>query len=114
MIALNWTNSLSLEMKEAVFAALLHSCSEIEYTTNVEAAGTQLKNLLDPALNDTSAFQTIPPGFRRPIWASLVAYLDDIHAPQDNLSKEEWEAADALLRHLNLVDTDWQKRRAGQ
>lgn len=34
-------------------------------------------------------------------WAALVAYVDDIHAPQDNLTTEQWAAAERLTNVLN-------------
>lgn len=30
-------------------------------------------------------------------WAALVALVDDIHAPQDNLTEAQWQAAERIL-----------------
>lgn len=35
-------------------------------------------------------------------WAALVAYVDDIHQPQYNLTKPQWTAAQRLLGALNV------------
>jgi hypothetical protein len=34
-------------------------------------------------------------------WAALVAFDDDVHAPQDNLTADQWRAAEQLVSELN-------------
>lgn len=34
-------------------------------------------------------------------WAALVAYVDDVHAPQDNLTEAQWKVADQFTNVLN-------------
>ncbi len=34
-------------------------------------------------------------------WAALVAYVQDVHAPWDNLTEAQWVAADRLTNALN-------------
>jgi hypothetical protein len=36
----------------------------------------------------------------RACWAALVAYVEDVHAPQDQLSEKEWKAAEVLVRAI--------------
>jgi hypothetical protein len=39
------------------------------------------------------------------VWAALYAMVEDVHAPQDNLTEAQWAAADRLLKQLTeLVD----------
>lgn len=33
-------------------------------------------------------------------WAALVAYVQDIHQPQDNLTEAQWKAAERLVNAL--------------
>lgn len=35
------------------------------------------------------------------LWAALVAMLDDVHQPQDNLTEAQWAAAELLLVKLD-------------
>ncbi len=37
-------------------------------------------------------------------WAALVAYVEDVHAPWDNLTKGQWDAADRLIKVLNRAE----------
>ncbi len=41
-------------------------------------------------------------------WAALVAYVDDVHAPQDQLTESQWKAADRLTSVLNHRGPDLQ------
>ncbi len=34
-------------------------------------------------------------------WAALVALVDDIHAPQDNLTEAQWQSVDPIFTYLN-------------
>lgn len=36
------------------------------------------------------------------LWAAMVAMVDDVHCPQDNLSEEEWIRAGQLKAHLDV------------
>lgn len=34
-------------------------------------------------------------------WAALVAYVEDVHAPQDNLTERQWQAAERLFQYAH-------------
>lgn len=38
-------------------------------------------------------------------WAALVALVDDVHAPQDQLTLEQWSAAETLCAQLDRQAT---------
>lgn len=38
----------------------------------------------------------------RIIWSAFVAMCDEIHSPQDTLSKEEWNRADKIKEELDI------------
>lgn len=38
---------------------------------------------------------------RHACWAALVAMVDDVHSPQDNLSEVQWAAAERALVALD-------------
>lgn len=35
------------------------------------------------------------------LWAAMVAMVQDIHSPQDNLTEQQWERAERLLQELD-------------
>lgn len=37
------------------------------------------------------------------VWAALVALVEDIHAPQDQLSEQEWSSAEDLLARVTSM-----------
>lgn len=39
----------------------------------------------------------------RAVWAALVAMVQDIHAPQDLLSEDEWQAGEDLLARVTSM-----------
>lgn len=36
------------------------------------------------------------------LWAAMHAMVNDIHSPQDNLTREEWAEAEWMLRELDV------------
>jgi hypothetical protein len=40
------------------------------------------------------------------VWAALQAMVNDIHAPQDEMSEEQWARAEELLEELDSK-VDW-------
>lgn len=37
------------------------------------------------------------------LWAALIAMVDDVHAPQDQLTDEHWIVAERLRHRLNEI-----------
>ena len=43
------------------------------------------------------------PVIRKVLWAAMCAMVEDIHAPQDNLSEAEWLMAGRVFAVLNAL-----------
>jgi len=59
----------------------------------------QLEANQSPRSHDTAIILT--PRVTKVLWAAMAAMVKDVHAPQDNLTAEEWQVAGRLLATLN-------------
>lgn len=103
---LDWIAHVSGLEKEAILASVSHSLDIWDFHLDdaTVSAGDALLTDLDNAVNglgkvglsvhlDETTLHTL--------WATLFAFIRDIHAPQDLMTDEQWQVAKAVFDFLN-------------
>lgn len=54
-------------------------------------------------MSETAPIDLHDPLIVKVLWASMCSMVKDVHAPQDNLSKNEWEMAERLFIQLDAL-----------
>ncbi len=104
---MQWIEQLTDIERKAILAATSHVTIDLDFTLSDDefAVAEQIFNDLN-AVQDGQLAQgyaeRIPDDMHRAIWAAACAFSEDVHAPVDNLSSEDWDRLDALHKTLNM------------
>lgn len=100
----SWLGSLPDDHRRVILVALMHSLHDLDGTLTEEQdkVASRLKTILSPDSDMRASDRyDVPADSRYPIWAALVACLDNVHTPQDNMTAEQWELAEKLFSALD-------------
>jgi hypothetical protein len=49
------------------------------------------------------------------VWAAMCSMVEDVHCPQDNLTREQWDAAETLLERMTgMVESKERNERGAE
>jgi hypothetical protein len=103
-----WIGSLSQLEQQIVRASLIHTVHDLDDVTVdcTSAKAEHMPQSLDYAVNGatpTDFAATIPCKARPVLWASMWVAIKDVHAPQDNLTENQWILAETYLEALTKM-----------
>lgn len=104
---MQWIEQLTDIDRKAILAATSHSTIDIDFDLSDDEYAVAMKifNDLDRVQNgeipDGYAV-AIPEDHHRAIWAATCAIVNDIHAPLDNLTGEQWDQLDTVHNVINM------------
>lgn len=108
---MEWLANLSEIERKVILAATSHATLEFDFNLtaeeweSAEAAFQSVNSYID-GNEAVNLCANIPDQYRKPIWAALTAFVEDVHAPLDNLDNDEWTKMDVLHEALDNWDCD--------
>lgn len=106
MSTLAWLDELDDDDAIVLLSCLNHSINDfdIELDAAQFARAEAICARLDTAINGGAVdhfVARIPEDQRATLWASMWARVRDVHAPQDNMTEQQWADAEDILVALN-------------
>jgi hypothetical protein len=104
---MQWIEQLNDTERKAILAATSHSTIDFDFIlSDTEfTVAEKIFNDLDRVQNSeipAGYAVVIPESHHRAIWAATCASVNDIHAPVDNLSGEQWDQLDTVHNVINM------------
>lgn len=110
-VDMNWVSNLTETERKVILASTSHVIEGFDFILSESefTLADQVFLDLDEVQNGKAPqgyAMKIPDGLHKAIWAASCAFAQDVHAPIDNLSEDDWQQLERFHVGLNMWGID--------